>query len=91
MIAFIDDHRDVYGVEPICRVLPIAPSTYHERVAQRRDPMRLSARAQQDQTLKPEIARVFAENFGLRCPQSMAADDAGRSSHRTLYRRAADA
>jgi putative transposase len=35
MIAFIDDHRDAYGVEPICRVLPIAPSNYYEHVAQR--------------------------------------------------------
>jgi transposase InsO family protein len=65
MIAFIDDHRDVYGVEPICRVLPIAPSTYHERVAQRQDPTRLSARARHDVALKPEIARVFAENFAV--------------------------
>ena len=65
MIAFIDDHRDAYGVEPICRVLPIAPSTYHERVAQKRDPTRLSARARQDTVLKPEIARVFAENFAV--------------------------
>ena len=65
MIAFIDDHRATYGVEPICRVLPIAPSTYFERVAQRRDLMRLSARGQRDQALKPEIARVFAENFGV--------------------------
>ncbi|MEJ7933999.1 IS3 family transposase [Sphingobium sp. AN558] len=65
MIAFIDDHRDAYGVEPICRVLPIAPSTYHERVAQRQDPTRLSARARQDAALKPEIARVFAENFAV--------------------------
>ncbi|WP_157084777.1 IS3 family transposase [Sphingomonas pituitosa] len=65
MIAFIDDHRDAYGVEPICRVLPIAPSTYFERLAQRRDPTRLSARAQQDVALKPEIARVFAENFAV--------------------------
>ena len=65
MIAFIDDHRDAYGVEPICRVLPIAPSTYHEHVAQRRDPARLSARTQQDLALKPEIARVFAENFAV--------------------------
>jgi len=65
MIAFIDDHREVYGVEPICRLLPIAPSTYHEHVAQRRDPSRLSARAQRDQELKPEIARVFAENFAV--------------------------
>jgi len=63
MIAFIDDHRGAYGVEPICRVLPIAPSSYHEHVAQRRDPTRLSVRAQRDMALKPEIARVFAENF----------------------------
>jgi transposase InsO family protein len=65
MTAFIDEHRDVYGVEPICRVLPIAPSTYHERVAQRRDPERLSPRARRDQGLKPEVVRVFAENFGV--------------------------
>jgi transposase InsO family protein len=51
--------------EPICRVLPIAPSTYFERVAQRQDLMRLSARAQRDRALKPEIARVFAENFAV--------------------------
>jgi putative transposase len=35
MKAFIDEHRDVYGVEPICRVLPIAPSTYYERAARK--------------------------------------------------------
>ena len=45
MIAFIDDHRDAYGVEPIGRVLLIAPSTYYEHVAQRQDPSRLPARA----------------------------------------------
>ncbi len=45
--------------------LPIAPSTCHERAAQRQDPTRLSARARQDATLKPEIARVFAENFAV--------------------------
>ena len=55
MTSFIDEHRGEYGVEPICRVLPIAPSTYHERVAQRRDPSRLSVRVQRDQMLKPEI------------------------------------
>ena len=63
MTAFIDEHRGAYGVEPICRVLPIAPPTYHERATQRRDPGRLSARATHDQALKPEIMRVFAENF----------------------------
>jgi putative transposase len=63
MIAFIDDHRAAYGVEPICKVLPIAPSTYHDHAAKRLDPTKLSVRAQRDQKLKPEIARVFAENF----------------------------
>ncbi|EME68321.1 integrase, catalytic region [Paramagnetospirillum caucaseum] len=63
MITFIDDHRGAYGVEPICKVLPVAPSTYHAHVAQRLDPAKLSARARRDLTLKPEIARVFAENF----------------------------
>jgi len=63
MIAFIDDHREVHGVEPICNVLPIAPSTYHAHVAKRANPEKLSARARRDMALKPEIARVFAENF----------------------------
>jgi transposase InsO family protein len=65
MIAFIDDHRDAHGVEPICRVLPIAPSTYHDHVARRANPSRLSAQAKQDAALRPEIARVFAENFAV--------------------------
>ena len=63
MIAFIDDHREAYGIEPICRVLPIAPSTYHNHLAKRRDPARLSARAQRDAALAVEVRRVFAENF----------------------------
>jgi putative transposase len=63
MIAFIDEHRGAYGVEPICKVLPIAPSTYHDHVAKRIDPTKLSARAKRDLALRPEIARVFAENF----------------------------
>ena len=65
MIAFIDDHHDGYGVEPICKVLPIAPSTYYARVAQRRDPEKLSHRGRRDLELKPQIARVFAENFAV--------------------------
>lgn len=63
MIAFIDDHRRAHGVEPICKVLPIAPSTYHAHVAQRADPSRLSERARRDLALKVAIRRVFAENF----------------------------
>ena len=63
MIAFIDDHRQAHGVEPICKILQIAPSTYHDHVAKRADPARLSARAKRDMVLKAEIKRVFAENF----------------------------
>ena len=63
MIAFIDEHRAVHGVEPICKVLPIAPSTYHNHISKRADPERLSARAQRDLVLKPEIERIFTENF----------------------------
>jgi putative transposase len=59
----IRDHREAYGVEPICRVLPIAPSTYYDHVARRRDPSRRSARARRDEVLKREVRRVFEENF----------------------------
>ena len=63
MIAFIDAHRGEYGVEPICSVLPIAPSTYRAHIAKRRDPSLLSDRAKRDAQLRPEISRVFEENF----------------------------
>ncbi len=63
MIAFIDDHRAAHGVEPICKVLPIAPSTYHAHVARRVDPSRLSARARRDAALKDEVQRLFEANF----------------------------
>src|SRR5512143_1126607 len=63
MIAFIDDHRRVYGVEPICKVLPIAPSTYHAQRAVRRDPGRASARLRRDAVLSERIRRVFDDNF----------------------------
>ena len=85
------DHRDAYGVEPISRVLPIAPFTYHERVAQRQDPTRLSALARQGVALKPEIARVRRDLRGLRRAQGMAADDAGGRAPRPLYGRSVDA
>jgi transposase InsO family protein len=63
MIAFIDAHREMYGVEPICRVLPIAPSTYHAHAARRIDPDKLPARAKRDAALMAEIRRVFEANF----------------------------
>jgi hypothetical protein len=63
MIAFIDEHRALYGVEPLCKVLPIAPSTYHARAARRADPARLPARAKRDAALMVEIRRVYEANF----------------------------
>jgi len=63
MIAFIDDHRADHGVEPICRVLPIAPSTYYARQAKRADPSRRASRTLRDAGLEPEITRVFRANF----------------------------
>jgi putative transposase len=63
MVAFIDDHRAEYGVEPICRVLPIAPSTYYAFKAVEADPTRASARAQRDVWLSGEIRRVWEQNF----------------------------
>lgn len=69
MTCFIDEHRNVYGVEPICKVMPIAPSTYYARLAERIDPNKLSRRAKRDAVLKPEIKRVFKDNhevYGVR-------------------------
>ena len=63
MIAFVDDHRAIYGVEPICTLLPIAPSTYYARAARRADPDKLPPRAKRDAVLKTEIRRVFEANF----------------------------
>ena len=60
MIAYIDRHRDRFGVEPICRVLPIAPSTYYQHTKGPR-----SARAVRDAQLKVEIRRVHGEHLGV--------------------------
>ena len=63
MAVFIDEHRGSYGVEPICAVLPIAPSTYYAHKAMQADPTLRSVRAQRDELLKPEIRRVWMQNF----------------------------
>ena len=65
MVAFIDEHRWEYGVEPICRVLPIAPATYYEHRSRRLDPSKRPARAKRDATLRIEVRRVFEENFSV--------------------------
>jgi putative transposase len=62
MVAFIDEHREAHGVEPVCGLLQIAPSTYYESKARQADPTRLPARAQRDHGLCPEIERVWKEN-----------------------------
>ena len=62
MVAFIDEHRDAYGVEPICDVLPIAPSTYYEHRARAEDPDRRPAREKRDELLRPHVQRVWNDN-----------------------------
>ncbi len=63
MKMFIDEHRNEYGVEPICRVLPIAPSTYRAHAARLADSSLMSDRAKRDSKLRPAIRRVWQENF----------------------------
>ena len=63
MTSFINSHREQYGVEPICNVLPIAPSTYYEGMARETDHRRLPARARRDGELREQIRRVWKENF----------------------------
>jgi hypothetical protein len=64
-IAFIDDHRGTYGVEPICRMLPIAPSTYHAHAARRADPAKAPPRVRRDAVLRGDIRRVWEANFAV--------------------------
>jgi len=63
MVSFIDEHRAQYGVEPICRELPIAPSVYYEAKARQTDPSLLPARSRRDAELVGEIERVHKANF----------------------------
>ena len=65
MKAFVDTHRDTYGVEPICKVLQIAPSGYRRHAARVRDPSLRSARAQRDEVLKPANQRIWQANFAV--------------------------
>ena len=63
MIAFVEDHRPVHGVEPFCRELAIAPSTYHAHAARKADPSKATARARGDGLLRGHVRRVWEENF----------------------------
>jgi transposase InsO family protein len=77
MRAFIDQHRETFGVEPLCRVLQIAPSGYRRHAAQQRNPARRSARAQRDEALMHHIQRVWDANL-----QVYGADKVWRQLHR---------
>ncbi len=64
-MTFVDENRAEYGVEPICSLLLIAPSTYYEDLARARDPGRLPERAKRDRDLREQIERVHRQNFGV--------------------------
>ncbi len=69
MVGFIEDHRTKFGVEPICDVLPIAPSVYYEQRARQRCPERRPRRVRQDELTTDRIRRVWQENqevYGVR-------------------------
>ena len=71
MVQFIDDHRDAYGVESICTVVPIAPSTYFWHKARHADPTRRSARVQRDDEWRREIQRVWDDNQQVYGPRKV--------------------
>ena len=92
MVGFIDAHRATYGVEPICAVLPIAPSLYYERKARQRDPAapaRAGAAGRRPGRAHPP--RVAGEPGGLRGPQGLEAAAARRAGRGPLHGGAADA
>jgi transposase InsO family protein len=71
MVGFINDHRDQFGVEPMCAVLPIAPSTYFRHQSAQVDPANRSRRAQRDDELRREIRRVWDAHFQVYGPRKV--------------------
>ena len=71
MVAFIDQHRDTYGVEPICAQLPIAPSTYFLHKTEQRDPTRRSTRRRDDDERRQQIRRVWDEHQQVYGPKKV--------------------
>jgi transposase InsO family protein len=71
MVRFIDDHRDTHGIESICAVVPIAPSTYFRHKTRSADPTRRSARAQRDDELRAAIQRVWDDNQQVYGPRKV--------------------
>jgi transposase InsO family protein len=65
VMSFIDAHREELGIEPICRELAVAPSSYHEHAARLADPGRRPARSRRDDEMREAIKRVYENSFGL--------------------------
>jgi putative transposase len=89
MYAFIDAHREAHGVEPICRVLQIAPSGYYVHRARQVDPACRAARAQRDDTLRAEVRRVWRDNhevYGARKVWQQLRRDGERVARCTVAR-----
>ena len=71
MVAFIDDHRETYGVEPICTLVPIAPSTYYRHKVQHAEPETRSTRARADDALRQDIQRIWDDNHQVYGPRKV--------------------
>ena len=71
MVRVINDHRAIYGVEPICAVWPIAPSTYCRYRGQQQDATRRCARARRDDERRVDIQRVYDANFQVYGPRKV--------------------
>jgi transposase InsO family protein len=71
MVTFIDQHREMYGVEPICAVLPIAPSTYFRHKAHQQQPDTRAARARRDEELRVLIQRIWEANHQVYGPRKV--------------------
>ena len=63
MAIFVDQHKEQYGIEPICKQIQIAPSSYYEHKARQRDPERLADRVKRDRALERDIQRIWEKNF----------------------------
>jgi hypothetical protein len=71
MVRYIDDYRERFGVESICQVLPIAPSTYFRHKSEQADPTRRSVRARRDDELRSQIQRVWDGNHQVYGPRKV--------------------
>lgn len=91
MVAFIDEHRDVYGVGAMCSALRIAPSTYYLHRARVEDPDQRSNRAKRDEDLRPKIERVWNDNHAVYGAEKVWRQLGREQVKVARYRRAADA